>query len=227
MTQRSRAFAGAPALALALALALAVTVATPPASAQRWTIHAGTGVAYNAPSSLVIEQARAPDLSLTARFDTRAFETPLYYVVRVERGSWSGGAIALELVHHKLFLENPPAEVQELAISHGFNIVTVQRVWTPIEGRSVRAGAGVVVAHPETTVRGRAQPKGGWLDRGYYVAGPVAQLGAGLSRRLIGRARVGVETKLVGARAWVPIADGSARLWHASAHLDALVSVGL
>jgi hypothetical protein len=207
-------------------LALAAIGATP-ASAQRWNIHVGTGVAYNLPSSLVIEQRGASELSLTARYGTHAFETPLYYVARVEREGTSGGALALELVHHKLFLENEPPEVQELAISHGFNVVTVQRAWSRGDALRWRAGAGVVVAHPETTVRGRAQPKGGWLDRGYYVAGPAAQLGGGLSRRLIGRTRVGVEAKLIGARAWVPIADGTARLWHASAHLAALLSVGL
>jgi hypothetical protein len=190
-------------------------------------MHAGTGVAYNAPSSLVIEQGGAPDLELTARYDTRAFETPLYYVVRLERESTRGSALALELVHHKLFLKHPPGDVQEFAISHGFNVVTFQRVWTRSGAGRVRAGAGVVIAHPETTVRGRAQPKGGWLDRGYYVSGPAAQLGSGVSRALAGRVHIGVEAKLIGARAWVPVADGTARLWHASAHLDALVGVGL
>jgi hypothetical protein len=209
---RSHAFVGALALALAT-----------PAGAQQWRLHLGTGVAYNLPSSLVIEQAGAPDLTLTAEYDTRAFETPLYYVVRLERVR-SDGAIGLELIHHKLFLQNRPDEVQQFAISHGFNVVTLQRAWARGDALSWRAGAGVVVAHPETEVRGRGQPRGGWLDRGYYVAGPAAQLAGSASRPLIGGLEAGLEAKLIGARAWVPVAGGSARLWHASAHLDVLLS---
>jgi hypothetical protein len=206
--------------------ALLATLAPGPVHAQDWRVHVGTGIAYNLPLPLVIEQEGAPALSLDAEFETRPFETPLYYVVRLERAN-AGGAFALELVHHKIFLANPPPEVDEFAISHGFNVVTLQRAWAPSESVSWRAGAGVVVAHPETAVRGRRQPKGGWLDRGYYVSGPATQLGAGLARPLTGRLRVAVESKLIAARAWVPIAGGSARLWHLSGHLAAVLDIDL
>jgi hypothetical protein len=209
-----------------LALALTAGFAAP-ATAQQWRVQVGTGLAYNLPLPLAIAQRGAPELTLTARYETRALETPLYYVVRVERERPDGGAVAFELVHHKLFLTNAPAEVQRFEISHGFNVATLQRAWGRAEGMSWRVGAGVVIAHPETTVRGRAQPRGGWLDRGYYVSGPAAQLGAGWSRALAGRARAGLEAKLTGARAWVPIAEGTARLWHASAHLNAQIGLAL
>ena len=202
--------------------ALLVALPIHGAAAQEWSVHAGVGGAYNLSLPLTIEQTGAPDLSLTGHYDTRAFDTPLYYVLRVER-AYGNGALALELIHHKLFLTNPPDEVQDFSISHGFNVVTLQRAWSRAGVVSLRAGAGVVVAHPETTVRGQKQPGGGWLDRGYYVSGPAAQVAFGISRPLRGRWRVGGEGKLVGARAWVPIADGTARLWHASAHLNALV----
>ena len=206
--------------------ALVLTLAVPtPAAAQSWRVHVGTGIAYNLPLPLVIEQRGEPDLSLDADFETRPFETPLYYVVRLERAR-GGGAIALELVHHKLFLRDAPADVQEFGISHGFNVLTVQRAWSPDDRFTWRVGAGAVVAHPETTVRGRPQPRGGWLERGYYLSGPAAQLGADLARPVSGRARVALEAKVIGARAWVPIAGGGARLWHLSGHLDAMIGIG-
>jgi hypothetical protein len=202
-----------------LAASLLAASFAAPAAAQRWSVAAGTGSAYNAPLPLTIEQRGQPDLRLTAHWGTRPFHTPLYYVARVER-STRGGALAIEWTHHKLFLENAPADVQHFEISHGFNVVTLQRSWDLGGGFDARAGAGVIVAHPETIVRTLKQPRGGWEDRGYYVAGPTAQLAGGWSLRLAAKTRLGVEAKLIGAHASVPIADGSARLWHASAHLD-------
>ncbi len=46
---------------------------------------------------------------------------------------WSGTAfdvptqLSIELLHHRLFLRNPPSEVQSFSISHGFNPLTVGR----------------------------------------------------------------------------------------------------
>jgi hypothetical protein len=202
-----------------------LALAARPAESQEWRVHAGTGIAYNLPLPLAIEQAGGPPIELTAGWETRPFAAPLYYVWRLERTS-AGRALALELIHHKLFLRDAPSAVQRFEISHGFNVVTLQGAWLGTGGASWRAGAGVVVAHPETTVRERRQPRGGWASRGYYVAGPALQLGAGWSRRLVGGLRGGVEAKAIGARASVPIAGGSARLWHASAHLDGLLSFG-
>lgn len=208
-----------------LALALAPLVPSP-AAAQRWRASLAVGSAYNLPLPLVIEQAGQPDLSFTAHWDTHALETPVYYVARLEQALDGGGGYAVELLHHKLFLEDPPPEVGSFSISHGFNVFTLQRAWAPAAGWSWRAGAGLVVTHPETVVRGRGQPRGGWLDGGYYVSGPAAQLGGGFSLPA-GALRLGVEGKLTGARVWLPVAGGSAQLWHASAHLNLVATYSL
>lgn len=212
--------------AAALAGGLAAALAVPAPAAAQWRVSVGTGTGWNLPLPLTIEQDGAPTLSLTAHWSTHPFDTPLYYVARVERAR-GGGAWAVELVHHKLFLDDPPAEVQHLEISHGFNVVTAQRAWELRRGVSVRTGAGVVVAHPETIVRGRRQPRGGWGGRGYYVAGPTAQVGAGWTKDVAPKTRVGVEARLIGAHASVPIASGRARLWNAGAHLSATLSRAL
>lgn len=212
--------------AAARAVGLAMVVAVPVPAAAQWRVSVGTGTGWNVPLPLTIEQSGAPTLALTAHWSTHPFDTPLYYVVRVERAR-GGGAWAVELVHHKLFLDEAPAEIQHLEISHGFNVVTAQRAWELRRGFAVRTGAGMIVAHPETIVRGRRQPRGGWGERGYYVAGPTAQVGAGWATDVASKTRVGVETRLIGARASVPIADGRARLWNASVHLNAMLSRAL
>ena len=51
-------------------------------------------------------------------------------------------------------------------------------------------------------------------------------LGATLAKRVVGRSDVGVEAKLIGGRARLPIADGSLRMWHGSAHLVGFVGQG-
>ena len=208
---------------LAAALVLALAAATP-AAAQSWRVHAGTGTALNLPLPMKIEQAGYPDLSFTAHWDTHPFDTPLYYLWRVER-AYRDGWLGLELIHHKIFLTNPPpSDVQSFSITHGFNVLTVQRVWERADGFSYRAGAGVIVAHPEGTIRSRPQPKGGWGDRGYYLSGPALQGGAGWSRAIARKTRLGLEAKAIAAHASVPIALGHARVWNASGHLDATVS---
>jgi hypothetical protein len=184
-------------------------------------VSVGTGLAYNVPLPLVVRQSDQPDIKLTARYDTRPFAEVPYYDIKagVARKEW---AFELELVHHKLYLANRPPEVDTFEITHGYNPIllnVVREQWSV----GFRAGAGFVLTHPETMVRGlRFAETGGIL--GWYVSGPAAQVGASrrweFGRRWFG----GVEGKLVGAWARVPIVDGSADVPNLSLH--GLVSLG-
>jgi hypothetical protein len=131
-------------------------------------VSVGAGFQYNVPLPLVIRQSGHPDLRLTARFDTRPFAEVPYYDVKVgmERRPW---AFELELVHHKLYLVNRPAEVGTFEITYGYNPILLNVVR---EQRNValRAGAGIVLTHPETTVRGHRFPETGGV-LGWYVSG--------------------------------------------------------
>ena len=184
-------------------------------------VSVGTGLQYNVPLPLIIRQSGQPDLRLTARFDTRPFAEVPYYDIKVgvARKEW---AFELELVHHKLYLRNRPPEVDMFEITHGYNPILLNVV---LEKWSValRAGAGIVLTHPETTVRGLQFPETGGV-LGWYVSGPAAQVG--VSKRLdFGRHFfAGAEGKLVGAWARVPIVDGSADVPNLSLH--GLVSAG-
>ncbi|MBI4539480.1 MAG: hypothetical protein HY704_08230 [Gemmatimonadetes bacterium] len=181
------------------------------------------GSAFNVPSLLRIQQRGESALRLTARYATRAIEAPIYYAVRVAAGGdeshWE-----IELVHHKLHLRNPLPEIERFSVTHGYNLVFASHAWLG-RGFAVRAGAGVVLAHPESTVRGRRlREDGGVFGVGYYLSGPAVELAA--TRPLLGRGRIRVlaETKATAAYARVPVAGGHADVPNAAFHI--LVGVG-
>jgi hypothetical protein len=185
-----------------------------PASAlASWSLEVGTGSSYSFFSPLVIHQTGFPDIRLDGRFDTKAFTEVPYYDVRLARGGWE-----LELVHHKLYLQNPPPEVQSFQITHGFNFITANHCWS-LFGFDLRAGAGMVLAHPQTTIRNRVfNEHSGILGLGFFVSGVSAQAGLGWRYRLTPRLDAGTEVKLTSAAARVPIADGNVDIANFAVH---------
>ena len=180
-----------------------------------------TGLQYNVPMRLVLRQSGEPDIKLTARYDTRPFSEVPYYDIKVgiARRPW---AFELELVHHKLYLMNPPAEVDTFAITHGYNplLVNCVRDWA---GLKLRAGAGIVITHPETTVRGQRFPETGGV-LGWYLSGAALQASVAKEFELGSRFFAGVEGKTVAAYARIPIQNGSADVPNVALH--ALATVG-
>jgi hypothetical protein len=200
------------------AVALAATLAPAgTAAGARWGAEARLGGAWNLPLPLVVRQPGQPDLRLTARWATRPLRFPLYYALRAlrwqDRRAW-----ALDLTHHKIHLEDPPPEISEFAVSHGYNLVTVQRL---VEARRALAGwgAGLVVAHPENEVRGRRLDESqGLLGSGYYVAGPtLSALIVTLPPERKGL-YVSAELRVTLSFARLPVADGSATVPNAALH---------
>lgn len=189
-----------------------------PAQAVRWSVELLGGTAVNVPMSLRIRQRGTPDLRFVARYETRPWEGSPYYAYRVSRWSQPERAWELELVHHKLYLDDPPSEIQRFEITHGFNLLLLNRA-VRRSGLVLRAGAGVVVAHPESIVRGRAlgSDEGG-LGGGYHLAGPAVQLALARRIRLGGGWALTVEGKATGAYARVPVADGRATVANVAAH---------
>lgn len=197
-----------------LALVAACLAAVPghprPAAAQT-RIYAEFlgGSSYNLPVPLRVEQTGQPALRITARYDTRGLSRPVYYAVRLALG---GEALRweVELIHQKLHLRNRPPEVQRFEITHGYNLLLLNRVRF-LSGWGLRAGAGVVLPHPESVVRGRVlEEDGGLLGWGYHLTGPALQVAA--TGRLPGRGRLRLraEAKLTAAYARVPVAGGRA-----------------
>lgn len=180
-------------------------------------ITAALGAAFNFDSGLEVSQTGQPDLDIHGSYETRAFEFPLYYAVRLGWG-WDRHLVELQLVHHKVHLVDAPTEIEQFEISHGFNLLTANyatRAWPIV----LRAGLGLVVAHPESVVRGRVwERSSGVFDSGYAVTGPALVAGAGYRWDLSRRWSVVPELFLSVARARVPVADGSASLVNVALH---------
>jgi hypothetical protein len=176
------------------------------------------GAVYNLPVPVVIRQGGSEDISFRARFATNPFDFPLYYVVRV--GKWRDGAAwEAEFIHQKLYLLNRPPQVERFTITHGCNLFMINRaaernlwVW--------RIGAGVVIAHPETTVRGKAYLSGrGILGSGYHLSGPAIHAALGRRVGLGGALFLVPEVKLTGTCARIPVSDGSAVVPNVAVHV--------
>jgi len=139
--------------------------------AEGWVAEAYGGDAFNLRSRLSIEQDGGFSRSLSADYETRAFRAPPYYMLRT--GRWRGEAAwEVALIHHKLYLKNPPAGVASLSVSHGFNMVTLNRAIA--SGDWVyRFGAGPVITHAEATINGTV------YNGPYRLAGVAVLAGAG------------------------------------------------
>lgn len=136
-----------------------------------WSVEIMLGDAYNFDSRTRIEHGQHERFSLQGEYDTRGFQSPLHYAWRVAR--WQEDrAWELQLLHHKLYLRNRPPGINALSVSHGFNIVTLNRA-IEADGWRFRFGAGPVIAHPEAQIAATS------YDGPYELAGAAAVAGVG------------------------------------------------
>jgi hypothetical protein len=128
------------------------------------------GSAWNVPLPLALSGASA-SARFRARYSTRPFTGSPYYAGRVGYSD-DGRGVELELIHHKLFLENPAPPVERLEITHGYNLPMINGVG-PAGGWQFRIGVGLVIAHAEGRIAGHD------IDSGYRVAGAALQIALG------------------------------------------------
>jgi len=195
-----------------------VALATPSGApaAERWVLQLFGGAPYNFNLPLAIRQSGHPDLNVTGNYESRPFEVPYYYACRV--GAWSGnGAWELELLHNKLYLKDKRPEIQAFAISHGYNLLTVNRAWDK-NGLIFRAGLGAVITHPETTIRGLTDPQDGGIFDGYHLSGPTAQGAVEKRFHLLRWLVVSLEGKVTATYAWIPVEGGHADVPDVAVH---------
>lgn len=187
-----------PALSLLL-----IAAGIAPAAAQGFTGALFAGTAWSLPMPLRIEQPGQPDLHFKARYRTRPWRGSPYYAYRVGYEQWEA-----ELVHHKLYLQNPPQEVEHFEVSHGYNLAMVNYA-QPSYGFVIRFGLGLVIAHPEGRIRGRSVgPVRSLLGGGYHISGISAQLSLARELDLSRHLYINPEVKLTAAWARVPLAGG-------------------
>ena len=190
------------------------------AATASWTFEVLGGSAYNFTTPLTIRQNGESDIKLDARYSTNPFNGSPYYSLRV--GRWDNNrAWEFEMTHHKLYLDNRPTNVQHFEVSHGYNLITLNRAWNH-RGFIFHFGLGLVMTHPETTVRGKSNT---WVnglftggDRGFRLSGTTAQAAIGKRFFVFRGLFLTVEGKLTGSYATIPIADGDATVPNLAAH---------
>lgn len=186
-----------------------------------WSIEGYMGTAYSIPMRLIIEQPGEETIDYTAHWDTKPLYDAPYYGWRI--GRWEEGkAWEFELIHHKIYLTNPTDEIQNFNVSHGYNLLTINRGWS--DGPVIlRLGAGAVVAHPENEIRNQNfDTHEGLFNRGFYFAGPCVQGSVGKRFPLFAGFFVNLEGKLSAAYARIPVAgDGHATVPNIAAHIVA------
>lgn len=161
---------------------------------SKYSIEIQTGPVANVPLPLVIRQTARPDYSFIARYRTEPFDVPYYYEGRISR--WHGNTSwELEFMHHKIYLDNPNADVPAFAISHGFNMLMLNR-GIDLNGNIFRAGIGLVITHPEFTIRGvEFDQTRGWFGEGYMPSGLAINMGYSRHLEITDRFFVNVEAK--------------------------------
>jgi hypothetical protein len=204
--------------------ALVAALASAAAPAAEWSIHAAVGFPLDLPLPVTIRQRDEASVRFRARRETRPFEAPWYYDLRASRRS-GGGEWSVDLLHHKLYVTNPPPEVQRFGVSHGYNLLLASHAREIGRGVWARVGAGLVIAHPETTVRGRTHEGGGPLGGGYHPAGPTVAVGAERRFAPAGPLLLTVQGLATASWARVPVADGHATVPDVALHV--LGGVGL
>lgn len=184
----------------------------------RWSFEVHGGQVYNLPMPLSVKQSGFPDIRLNARYDTEGFTLPVYWDMRL--GRWQNMRLwEIELIHHKLYLDNTTPEIQKFNISHGYNILMVNRGLEKNKFR-YRAGAGVVLAHPESIIRGKefGNSTDDW-DTGYYLTGPVFNLAISRPIHLGSRFYINPEVKTTLAYSYIRISQGHANVYNLAFHL--------
>jgi hypothetical protein len=205
--------------ALAGAFALAAVLFVPTEAFAQVTVEYFMGSALNVPTPLTISQDGFPDISTTGHYAVRPFEGRMYYVLRV--GFWQEDTGWLvELLHHKLYLEDPPEHVDAFEVTHGYNMITINRGWRP-GGFTVLAGGGAVIPHSNSIVRGQERH----INAPYTFAGVAGQVAAGKQLSFTSWLFGSLEGKVTAAWAKVPVADGDATVPNVAFH--ALAGIGV
>jgi len=194
---------------------------------RSWAAELLTGSAWSLPLPVTVD-AGGKRWRTLAHYTTRPWADAPYYSYRVARNGVSGAGAELEMIHHKLYMENPSPPIERLEVTHGYNLPTAN-VTGPGDGWQWRFGLGLVVAHPEGRVAGReigGAPTA--LGGGYHIAGLTMQVAVG-RRYPLGRGQTTLtaapEVKL--SASWARFVTDSVTLRVPNVALHALAGLGV
>ncbi len=205
-------------LVLVFAISLGTVATTPREASAQIEAQIFFGSAQSLPLPISIVQAGEPDLHFTARWATRPSRPTWYYAWRI--GVWRGNrGWRLDHTHHKIYLTNPPAEVQQFQITNGFNIATISRAFRS-NHLTYSLGAGPVITYPISRVRGKKiDHDRGW--NGYVISGGSV---VGMVTRefpITGGLVLSLDARASASYVRVPVVDGHASVPNAALHLHA------
>ncbi len=190
---------------------------------RSWEVAVAGGAVQNFKTPLRIQQHDFETIRLDARYRTEPFNPPVYYDIRVSTWKEAKGW-KVKFTHHKLILRNRPPEVQRFSITDGFNLLTLNRMWN-YKGLTWSAGGGIVITHPESTIRNRPFPENrGILNKGYYVSGPTLEAAVAKRYYFANRWFVLGEGRVTASYVQVPVTDGEAHVTNVALH--ALLGLG-
>lgn len=174
-------------------------------SAQGLTAEVFVGTAWNLSLPLKIDQPGQAPIHYKARYSTRPWWGAPYYAYRFGYNHWSA-----ELVHHKLYLENPHSGIEHFEVSHGYNLAMVSRGIPFGESQAIfRIGLGLVIGHPEGRIRGKdINPVRSLLGGGYQISGVSFQAAIGPPLSITEHWFFRPEVKLTAAWSKMPLAGG-------------------
>ena len=193
----------------------------------------GTGVVENAFTKVSITQEGHPRTTFTNKFLTKPFVSPPYYLVRYIRWLSQGFALGGEFIHQKLYLEEKPDYVQRFDITNGFNLIYFDQLFALCQNNfselSFLLGEGIVLTHPETTIRWQKFSERGGIrlhdTDGYFVSGVTLQTALKAGVYPFEWLGINVEGKGTYSFATIPIANGTANVWNIACHLVGSISL--
>lgn len=210
-TSRMRLLTPARMVALSAAVAAPARAACAQSSQHEAAAEFFLGTAWSVPLPLILD-APGKRLTFRARYSTRPLADAPYYAYRAGILRQARGG-EVELVHHKLYLENPVPPIEHLEITHGYNLA-MANLAMPARGWQLRLGLGFVVAHPEGRIDGRPVrgARRSLVGGGYHIAGVAMQLAVG-RRYPLGRGSVALtvapEAKVTAGLARVRLEQGT------------------
>ena len=175
------------------------------------------GAPLNIPTGLTIHHEALGSVRHRATWVSRPVQQPFYWALRT-RWQRRDDGFELQLLHHKIYLQNNPESIDHLEITHGFNVLTVNylRRSYPVQPR---LGIGVVIPDAESVVLGE------FHQDGYKIAGPALMVGAGWEHARGRHVLVAADAQFIAGWAAVDIAGGEARVRSLALHL--LLGLGL
>lgn len=206
-----------------LVFAMLVTMPALSYAETVWQFTAGTGAAFNSSEDITIERDDGSDIELgVVDFKTRPDKAPPYYNLRLSR--WEEAkAWEVEFIHHKLYADKSDLSggVSNLESTGGYNLLYGNYASEIEPNLIVRAGAGLVIPHPDVTIDGNRS------HGGYQLGGVTGQLGVERQFPLSGDSYFSVEGKVTYSYAQIKIDEGKAVIPNTAVHLIAALKFDL